>query len=88
MRNPALLSFLAAIVEHTETGTTLRRAAKLEPLDLQHAVATAEDLGFAVATGEIQPSLRITADGWAWVAKELAPFRGLMANARFAGGAS
>ncbi len=88
MRNPSLLSFMAAILEHSETGTTLGRAARLDPLDLQHAVATAEDLGFAVATGEIQPSLRITADGWAWISKELSPFRGLMVNAKFAGGAS
>lgn len=88
MRNPSLLTFLAAVQTHCETATTLMRAADLEPLDLQHAVATAQDLGLVETTGEIQPSLRLTADGWAWIKQELTPFRGLMRNAKFAGDAT
>ncbi|PYG32397.1 hypothetical protein [Pelagimonas varians] len=88
MRNPPLLKFLAAVQMHCETAATLMRASELEPLDLQLSVAIAEDLGFVENTGEIHPSLRITADGWAWVTQELAPFRGLIRDAARTGGVS
>lgn len=74
MRNLPLLKFLAAVQEHTETATTLMRASGLDPLDLQLAVATAEEAGLVEATGETHPALRLTAAGRDWAAKELAPF--------------
>lgn len=88
MHNLPLLRFLAAVQEHAETATTLMRAAGLDPLELQVAVATAREAGFVEGTGNIQPSLRLTAAGRAWAGRELAPFARLaVATARQGEGA-
>ncbi|MBT8169893.1 hypothetical protein [Falsiruegeria litorea] len=78
MHNPSLLRFLAAIQTHTETGKTLMASAGYDALELQVAVSAAQTAGFVESTGQIQPSLRLTAAGWAWVAEELKPFKPLL----------
>lgn len=78
MRNMPMLNFLAAVQEHVETATTLMRASGLDVMDLQLAVASAEEAGFITATGEIHPALRLTAAGRDWAARELAPFARLV----------
>ena len=88
MRNPPLLRFLAAVQEHTETGTTLMAAAGYDPIELQLAVTTAREHGFIEATGQVQPSLCITNAGRTWAAAELAPFAGLMARTGMEGRAA
>lgn len=77
-KNPALLRFLGAVQHHSETTSTLLAASGYDPLELQVAVAAAQDLGLVEATGKIHPSLRITNAGRAWAAAELAPLVGLL----------
>jgi hypothetical protein len=80
MRNLALLRFLGAVQDHAATGRTLMTCAGYDPQELQIAVQTATQAGFVAATGKIHPSLRLTAEGWAWARTELAPFARLVAG--------
>ncbi|WP_282129373.1 hypothetical protein [Roseobacter litoralis] len=72
MRNASLLLFLAAVQRHVDTAATLMRAARMDALELQTAVALAQETGLVAPTGKIHPSLTLTADGRKWVADELA----------------
>lgn len=74
MRNMNLLRFLSAVQDHNDTCNTLMAASGYDPLELQIAVSAAQEAGFVEGTGKIHPSLRLTADGRAWAAIELAPF--------------
>lgn len=85
MRNLPLLRFLAAVEEHAATSKTLMDAAGYDPLELQLAVAIATEEGFVKPTGQIHPSLRLTAVGLAWATEELAPFASLFPAASLIG---
>lgn len=85
--NMNLLRFLSAVQTHNETSKTLMAAAGYDVLELQIAAAMADDAGFVEATGQIHPSLRLTAAGLAWATQELAPFAHLIATTAMRGDA-